>query len=131
MAGTIRDRLGGGCCGSHMVTLASGFFQGLTQEPTLPPVSPDQPQPGVHMPPALHSTCPRNPPPSASQREYQALQDLMDLAQEGLSSSQLPSSGALADSGGTTGETRDGTRGPTPPSGPLPPCVQDHEAAQI
>ncbi|KAF6127292.1 SLX4 structure-specific endonuclease subunit [Phyllostomus discolor] len=77
--------------------------KGLMEEPTLPPVSPDHPQPGVHMPPALHSTCPRNPPPSASQREYQALQDLMDLAREGLSSSQLPSSGTLADSGGTTG----------------------------
>ncbi|XP_036885753.1 structure-specific endonuclease subunit SLX4 isoform X1 [Sturnira hondurensis] len=77
--------------------------KGLTQEPVPPQVSPDQPQPGVHMPPALHSTCPRNPPPSASQREYQALQDLMELAREGLSSSQLPSSGALVDSGESTG----------------------------
>lgn len=126
MAGTIGDRLGGGWYSSHTVTLASDFFQSLTQER---PVSPDQPQPGVHMPPALHSTCPRNPPPSGSQREYQALQDLMDLAREGLSSSQLPSSGALADLGGTTGETQDGTRGLTPPSGPSPPCDQDHEGS--
>ncbi|XP_066238795.1 structure-specific endonuclease subunit SLX4 [Saccopteryx leptura] len=67
--------------------------KGLAQEPVLPPVSPDQPQPDVCMPPALHSTCPRNQLPSASQKEYQALQDLMDLAREGLSVSPLPCPG--------------------------------------
>ncbi|KAM8778109.1 structure-specific endonuclease subunit SLX4 [Rhynchonycteris naso] len=67
--------------------------KGLTQEPVLPPVSPDQPQPDVCIPPALHSTCLRSQLPSASQKEYQALQDLMDLAREGLSVSPLPGPG--------------------------------------
>ncbi|KAM7147757.1 structure-specific endonuclease subunit SLX4 isoform 1-T7 [Molossus nigricans] len=74
-----------------------------TKEPPLPPVLLDQPQQGVCLPPALHSACPRNQSPSASQREYQALQDLMDLAREGLCASPLPCSEAPADSGGTAG----------------------------
>ncbi|XP_016066840.1 PREDICTED: structure-specific endonuclease subunit SLX4 [Miniopterus natalensis] len=77
--------------------------QPSTKEPTLPPVLPDQPHPGMRIPPALPSACPRNLSPSASQREYQALQDLMDLAREGLSASPLPCSGGPAESGGTTG----------------------------
>ncbi|XP_070269220.1 structure-specific endonuclease subunit SLX4 isoform X2 [Myotis yumanensis] len=77
--------------------------QPSTKEPTLPPVLSKQPQLGVCMPPALHSASPRNLSPSASQREYQALQDLMDLAREGLSASPLPCSGGSADSRGTTG----------------------------
>uniref|UniRef100_G1PXJ5 Structure-specific endonuclease subunit SLX4 n=1 Tax=Myotis lucifugus TaxID=59463 RepID=G1PXJ5_MYOLU len=77
--------------------------QPSTKEPTLPPVLSKQPQLGVRMPPALHSASPRNLSPSASQREYQALQDLMDLAREGLSASPLPCSGGSADSRGTTG----------------------------
>ncbi|XP_045427298.1 structure-specific endonuclease subunit SLX4 isoform X2 [Pipistrellus kuhlii] len=71
--------------------------------PTLPPVLSEQPQLAVHTSPALHSATPRNLSPSASQREYQALQDLMDLAREGLSASPLPCSGGSADSKGTTG----------------------------
>ncbi|XP_036165560.1 structure-specific endonuclease subunit SLX4 isoform X4 [Myotis myotis] len=77
--------------------------QPSTKEPTLPPVLSEQPQLGMRMPPALHSASPRNLSPSASQREYQALQDLMDLAREGLSASPLPCSGGSADSRGTTG----------------------------
>lgn len=91
----------------------------------------EQPQLGVRMTPALHSASPRNLSPSASQREYQALQDLMDLAKEGLSASPLPCSGRSADSRGTTGETQDGTPGPAPPCGPLPPCDQDHEGSSF
>lgn len=129
VAGTLRDHVGGGCYSSDMVTLASNFFPGLTQEPTLPPVLPDQPHPGMRIPPALPSACPRNLSPSASQREYQALQDLMDLAREGLSASPLPCSGGPAESGGTTGETQDGTPEPAPPSGPSTPCDQDGEGS--
>ncbi|XP_032957266.1 structure-specific endonuclease subunit SLX4 isoform X1 [Rhinolophus ferrumequinum] len=77
--------------------------KGVTQEPTLPPVPPDQPQLRVHTPPALHSAGPRNPSPSASQREHQALQDLMDLAGEGLSASPWPCSGGPASLEGTEG----------------------------
>ncbi|XP_055991100.1 structure-specific endonuclease subunit SLX4 [Sorex fumeus] len=44
------------------------------------------------------------PSPSASQREQQALQDLVELAREGLGSSQGPCSGRPASSGGATGE---------------------------
>lgn len=97
-----------------MVTLASNFFQ----ESMLPPVLPDQPELGVRMPPILHSASPRNPSPSASQREHQALQDLIDLAGEGLSTSPWPCSRGLGGSGGTEGKTLDGTRGPALPSGP-------------
>lgn len=107
-------RLCGACCSSHMVTLASNFFQ----ESLLPPVLPDQPEQGVHMPPVLHGASPRNPSPSASQREHQALQDLIDLAGEGLSTSPRPCSRGLASSGGTEGKTPDGTLGPALPSGP-------------
>lgn len=77
--------------------------QQSTKGPTLPPVLSEQPQLGVRTPPALHSASPRNLSPSTSQREYQALQDLMDLAREGLSASPLPCSGGSADSKGTTG----------------------------
>lgn len=127
VAGTFEDLLCGGCCSSHRVTLASDFFQGLTQEPTLPPVLPDQPEPGVRTPPAFHSTCsaggtPRNPSVSASQRDHQALQDLIDLAGEGLSASPWPCSGGLASLGETSGETLDGTPGQPRPLRPSPPC---------
>ncbi|XP_069341802.1 structure-specific endonuclease subunit SLX4 [Eulemur rufifrons] len=81
---------------------------GLTQEPVAPLVPPEQSEPGVGGPPALHSTpsvgrSPGDPSPSASQREHQALQDLVDLAREGLSASPWPGSGGLAGSGGATG----------------------------
>ncbi|XP_075851138.1 structure-specific endonuclease subunit SLX4 isoform X1 [Microcebus murinus] len=81
---------------------------GLTQKPVVPLVPPEQSEPGVGRPPALHSTpsvgcSPGDPSPSASQREHQALQDLVDLAREGLSASPLPGSGHLAVLGGTTG----------------------------
>ncbi|KAM5198617.1 structure-specific endonuclease subunit SLX4 isoform 3-T8 [Hipposideros larvatus] len=75
----------------------------VTQEPTLPPVLSDQLQLGVHTPPALHSAGSRNPSPSASQREHQALQDLIDLAGEGLSASPWPCSSGPANSEGTEG----------------------------
>lgn len=104
----------GTCCSSHMVTLASNFFQ----ESMLPPVLPDQPELGVCMPPVLHSADPGNPSPSASQREHQALQDLIDLAGEGLSTSTWPCSRGLAGSGGTEGKILDWTLGPALPSGP-------------
>nr|XP_021553807.1 structure-specific endonuclease subunit SLX4 [Neomonachus schauinslandi] len=82
--------------------------KGLTQEPTLPPVLPDEPELGVRTPPALPSAPPAghgpgNPSPSASQREHQALQDLVDLAGEGLSATPWPCSGGLASSGGAAG----------------------------
>ncbi|XP_062956146.1 structure-specific endonuclease subunit SLX4 isoform X2 [Cynocephalus volans] len=82
--------------------------QGLTQEPMLPLVPPEQPEQGVQGSPVLHSSPavvhgPRDPSPSASQRERQALQDLVDLAGEGLSASPRPSSGGLASLGGATG----------------------------
>nr|XP_045017387.1 structure-specific endonuclease subunit SLX4 isoform X3 [Jaculus jaculus] len=68
-----------------------------------PLVLPEQPKPEVQRPPALHSSppagqSPRNSALSASQREHQALQDLLDLAEEGLNVSQWPSS-----SGGPVG----------------------------
>ncbi|XP_027973336.1 structure-specific endonuclease subunit SLX4 isoform X1 [Eumetopias jubatus] len=82
--------------------------KGLTQEPTLPPVLPDEPELGVRTPPALPGAPPAghgpgNPSPSASQREHQALQDLVDLAGEGLSATPWPCSGGLASSGGAAG----------------------------
>ena len=88
----------------------SHFFQGLTQEPTLPLELPEKPEPGVQTPLAVHGTrpvghSPLSPAPSASQREHQALQDLLDLAGEGLSASPWPCSGGPAGSGGATGET--------------------------
>ncbi|KAM5131253.1 structure-specific endonuclease subunit SLX4 isoform 3-T4 [Callospermophilus lateralis] len=68
------------------------------QEPELPLVLWEQPEPSVQKSPALHGSHPaglgpRNPLLSASQREHQALQDLMDLAEEGLSGSPWPCSG--------------------------------------
>uniref|UniRef100_A0A2K5D4M6 Structure-specific endonuclease subunit SLX4 n=1 Tax=Aotus nancymaae TaxID=37293 RepID=A0A2K5D4M6_AOTNA len=82
--------------------------QVLTQEPMPLLVPPEQSEPGMRRSPALHSTPPagcdsREPSPSASQREHQALQDLMDLAREGFSASQWPGSGGLAGSEGATG----------------------------
>lgn len=78
--------------------------KGLTQASTLPPVLPDQPELGVHTPPAPLSAHPAGcMSPSASQREHQALQDLVDLAGEGLSASPWPCSGNLAGSGRATG----------------------------
>lgn len=124
VAGTLGDLLCDGCCSSYTVTLAAIFFQGVTQEPTLPPVPPDQPQLRMHTPPALHSAGPRNPSPSASQREHQALQDLMDLAGEGLSASP-------ASLEGTEGETLDGTPGPALPPGPPLPVTEAMVAAEI
>lgn len=84
------------------------FFQGLTQEPMRLPQPPKLPElsvgapasaPGTH--PVSHSL--RSPAPSASQRERQALQDLLELAGEGLPAS--PCSRDLASSGGAAGET--------------------------
>lgn len=121
MAGTLRDLLCDGCCSSHTVTLASDLFQDITQEPTLLPVLSDQLQLGVHTPPALHSAGSRNPSPSASQREHQALQDLIDLAGEGLSASPWPCSSGPANSEGTEGETLDATPEPALPSSPSLP----------
>ncbi|XP_062035716.1 structure-specific endonuclease subunit SLX4 isoform X2 [Lepus europaeus] len=76
--------------------------EGLTQEPPQPLRPPEQPESGLEGPPALPSS-PGGLSPSASQREHQALQDLVDLAREGLSASPRPSSGDLASSGGATG----------------------------
>ncbi|KAM6166325.1 structure-specific endonuclease subunit SLX4 [Erethizon dorsatum] len=71
--------------------------KGLTQEPKL-----TQSPPAVHS--SSHAACsPRHPSLSASQREQQALQDLVDLAEEGLSASPWPCSGGLASSGGAAG----------------------------
>uniref|UniRef100_A0A452T0M5 Structure-specific endonuclease subunit SLX4 n=1 Tax=Ursus maritimus TaxID=29073 RepID=A0A452T0M5_URSMA len=75
--------------------------QRSAKEPTLLPVLPDQPELGVQTPPALRSAPPashgpRNLSPSASQREHQALQDLVDLAGEGLSATPWPCSGGPA-----------------------------------
>ncbi|XP_066869547.1 structure-specific endonuclease subunit SLX4 isoform X2 [Kogia breviceps] len=85
-----------------------GPAEGLTQEPTLPLELPEKPEPGVQTPLAIHGThpvghSPLSPVPSASQREHQALQDLLDLAGEGLSASPWPCSGGPASSGGATG----------------------------
>ncbi|XP_033091812.1 structure-specific endonuclease subunit SLX4 isoform X1 [Trachypithecus francoisi] len=79
--------------------------QGLMQEPVPPLVPPEHSE---RRSPALHSTPPagcgsRGLSPSASQREHQALQDLVDLAREGLSASPWPSSGGLAGSEGAAG----------------------------
>ncbi|XP_064151536.1 structure-specific endonuclease subunit SLX4 isoform X1 [Loxodonta africana] len=84
--------------------------QGLPKLPTWSLRPPDQPKPDVQThptpcgpPPMGHS--PREDPaepdpkkasPFSSQREHQALQDLVDLAREGLSPSQGPSSIGLA-----------------------------------
>ncbi|XP_022372484.1 structure-specific endonuclease subunit SLX4 isoform X1 [Enhydra lutris kenyoni] len=99
--------------------------KGRSQEPTLPPVPPNQPELGMRTPPALPSAPPvgrgpRSPSPSASQREHQALQDLVDLAREGLSATPWPCSGGLAHSGGATGTDMSPTG--LPPTGfVLPP----------
>ncbi|XP_032184518.1 structure-specific endonuclease subunit SLX4, partial [Mustela erminea] len=96
--------------------------KGCSQEPTLPP---DQPELGMQTPPALPSAPPvdhgpRNLSPSASQREHQALQDLVDLAREGLSATPWPCSGGPAHSGGATGMDMSPTG--LPPTGfVLPP----------
>ncbi|XP_023369616.1 structure-specific endonuclease subunit SLX4 isoform X1 [Otolemur garnettii] len=63
------------------------------------PLPAEQSELGMGRPPALHSNVPEDPSPSASQREHQALQDLVDLAREGLSASPWPGSGGLAKSG--------------------------------
>ncbi|XP_029426004.1 structure-specific endonuclease subunit SLX4 isoform X2 [Nannospalax galili] len=68
-----------------------------TKEPELPLALPKQLEPGIQRPPAHHSNppmghSPRNQLLSSSQREHQALQDLVDLAEEGLSASSWPSS---------------------------------------
>ncbi|KAK2097433.1 5'-flap endonuclease [Saguinus oedipus] len=101
----------------QQLALASG----LTQEPVPPLVPPEQSELGMRRSPALHSTPPagcdsREPSPSASQREHQALQDLMDLAREGFSASQWPGIGGLAGSEGATGEMLGGTLGLALPS---------------
>uniref|UniRef100_A0A8C0DFC5 Structure-specific endonuclease subunit SLX4 n=1 Tax=Balaenoptera musculus TaxID=9771 RepID=A0A8C0DFC5_BALMU len=72
-----------------------------TEEPTLPLELPEKPEPGVQTSLAVHGTrpvghSPLSPAPSASQREHQALQDLLDLAGEGLSASPWPCSGGPA-----------------------------------
>ncbi|XP_005391387.1 PREDICTED: structure-specific endonuclease subunit SLX4 isoform X2 [Chinchilla lanigera] len=81
----------------------------------VPPIVPQQPTKGLtqepkltQSPPALHSSShaassPRDPSLSASQREQQALQDLVDLAEEGLSASPWPCSRGLACSGEAAG----------------------------
>ncbi|XP_063082468.1 structure-specific endonuclease subunit SLX4 isoform X3 [Cavia porcellus] len=81
----------------------------------VPPIVPQQPTKGLtqepkltQSPPALqsssHVACnSRDPSLSASQREQQALQDLVDLAEEGLNASPWPCSGSLANSGGAAG----------------------------
>uniref|UniRef100_A0A8C3W0D3 Structure-specific endonuclease subunit SLX4 n=1 Tax=Catagonus wagneri TaxID=51154 RepID=A0A8C3W0D3_9CETA len=99
----------------------------LSQEPTLPPALPDSPQPGTRTPPAVHSArpgdhSPRDPAPSASQREQQALQDLLDLAGEGLSASPGPCSGGPADTGGAAG--MDLSPGGLPPTGFVLPAKE-------
>uniref|UniRef100_A0A673US64 Structure-specific endonuclease subunit SLX4 n=1 Tax=Suricata suricatta TaxID=37032 RepID=A0A673US64_SURSU len=71
------------------------------KEPMLPPVTPDQSELGAQTPPALPRDYaaghrPRSPSPSASQREHQALQDLVDLAREGLNATPWPCSGGPA-----------------------------------
>ncbi|XP_048189246.1 structure-specific endonuclease subunit SLX4 isoform X2 [Perognathus longimembris pacificus] len=67
-----------------------------TEEPVLPLVLSEKSQPSVQRPPTFRSSPTVGPgwhrPLSASQREQQALQDLMDLAKEGLSASPLPNS---------------------------------------
>ncbi|XP_006874965.1 PREDICTED: structure-specific endonuclease subunit SLX4 [Chrysochloris asiatica] len=77
--------------------------QGLKKEPTSPVMQPDQLKldaspPLIPCGPRVDSVEPvgQKASPSSSQKERQALQDLMDLAGEGLG----PSSGGLADWGG-------------------------------
>ncbi|XP_070316915.1 structure-specific endonuclease subunit SLX4 isoform X5 [Odocoileus virginianus] len=74
--------------------------KGLTQEPMRLPRPPKPPELGVGTPPSVgHSL--QSPVPSASQRERQALQDLLELAGERLPAS--PCSRDLAGSGGAAG----------------------------
>ncbi|XP_055417554.1 structure-specific endonuclease subunit SLX4 [Bubalus kerabau] len=80
--------------------------KGLTQEPTRLPQPLKLPELSVGTPASAPSTHPvghslRSPAPSASQRERQALQDLLELAGEGLPAS--PCSRDLAGSGGAAG----------------------------
>lgn len=98
------------------------FFQGLTQEPTRLPQPLKLPELSVGTPASAPSTHPvghslRSPAPSASQRERQALQDLLELAGEGLPAS--PCSRDLAGSGGAAGET--------PTLRASPPRYQGHD----
>lgn len=74
---------------------------------------PKQREPSTQRPPASHSSPPISPSPksqplSSTQREHQALQDLVDLAEEGMSTS--PWSSSL---GAPTGETLGGVLGGT------------------
>ncbi|XP_014648979.1 PREDICTED: structure-specific endonuclease subunit SLX4 [Ceratotherium simum simum] len=101
----------------------------LSRDPMLPPGLPDQPEPGMRTTPAFHSTypagrSPRHLSPSASQREHQALQDLVDLAGEGLSASPWPCSGALDGLGGAAG--MDLSPGGLPLSGFVLPPKEKH-----
>ncbi|CAI9172694.1 unnamed protein product [Rangifer tarandus platyrhynchus] len=74
--------------------------KGLTQEPMRLPRPPKPPELSVGTPPSVgHSL--QSPVPSASQRERQALQDLLELAGERLPAS--PCSRDLAGSGGAAG----------------------------
>ncbi|XP_055265324.1 structure-specific endonuclease subunit SLX4 isoform X2 [Moschus berezovskii] len=80
--------------------------QGLTREPMQLPWPPKPPELNVGTPPSAHGTHPvghslQSPAPSASQRERQALQDLLELAGERLPTS--PYSRDLAGSGGAAG----------------------------
>ncbi|XP_047693577.1 structure-specific endonuclease subunit SLX4 [Prionailurus viverrinus] len=100
----------------------------LTQEPMLLPGLPGQPELGVQTPPAVPSAHPaghgpRSPGPSASQREHQALQDLVDLAGEGMNASPWPCSGGPASPGGVAGMDLSPTG--LPLTGFIPPSQEE------
>ncbi|XP_035303977.1 structure-specific endonuclease subunit SLX4, partial [Cricetulus griseus] len=74
----------------------NAHLDGLWKEEQELPL-PKQQEPSTQRPPAFHSSPPMSHSPktqllSSSQREHQALQDLVDLAEEGMSASPLPSS---------------------------------------
>ncbi|KAM5227750.1 structure-specific endonuclease subunit SLX4 [Ctenodactylus gundi] len=82
--------------------------KGLSQEPKLPCVQPERPEPGIQKLPVLHSVpaighSPRDPLLTVSQREQQALQDLVELAAEGQRAGRGPCSEDLVSYGGATG----------------------------
>ncbi|XP_042636729.1 structure-specific endonuclease subunit SLX4 [Orycteropus afer afer] len=108
--------------------------QGPAQEPPCPLMPPDLPKSGVCTPPAHRSPLPvccspredpaepvpREASPSSSQREHQALQDLMDLAREGL----VPSGRSLDSWGGAA--AIDLVPSGLPLSGFVPPPEEEH-----
>ncbi|XP_060028456.1 structure-specific endonuclease subunit SLX4 [Erinaceus europaeus] len=97
----------------------------LVQEPALALQPPEPLDRGTRTHPAHPVGCgPGTSSPSSSQRERQALQDLVELAREGLSASQWPNSGSHTSTRGDMGS--DEAPGSLPLTGFVLPAEEKH-----